>query len=121
MAKLLSAKYKTREGADKRCRFENAIAKSEFDRGDKAKHRNDEWKMEIIEKEIRQPSEAEKQHREERESANADDRAIQRSYRRAVRRSRYSAARTGKRSLRRAVAELSASSWLPGPILPIRP
>jgi hypothetical protein len=38
MAKLLSAKYKTREGAGKRCRFENAIAKSEFDRGDKAKH-----------------------------------------------------------------------------------
>jgi hypothetical protein len=36
--KLLGAKYKTRAGAFKRCRFENAMAKGEFERGDKAKH-----------------------------------------------------------------------------------
>lgn len=38
MVKLLKEKYKTREGAEKRCRFENALAKGEFKRGDKARH-----------------------------------------------------------------------------------
>lgn len=38
MAKLLKEKYKTHEGAEKRCRFENALAKGEFERGDKARH-----------------------------------------------------------------------------------
>ena len=35
--RLLGAKYKTYEGALKRCRFENALAKPEFARGDKAR------------------------------------------------------------------------------------
>jgi hypothetical protein len=35
--KLLREKYKTAEGARKRCAFENAIAASEFQRGYKAK------------------------------------------------------------------------------------
>ena len=35
--KLLSAKYKTVEGARKRCAFENALARGEYQRGDKAK------------------------------------------------------------------------------------
>ena len=36
--KLLKEVYKTWEGANKRCGFENAMAKGEFERGDKAKH-----------------------------------------------------------------------------------
>lgn len=35
--KLLREQYKTWTGADKRCRFENAMAEGEFKRGDKAK------------------------------------------------------------------------------------
>lgn len=35
--KLLKEKYKTRDGAAKRARFENGLAPSEFKRGDKAK------------------------------------------------------------------------------------
>jgi hypothetical protein len=35
--KLLRERYKTREGASKRVRFENALAKGEFDRGATAK------------------------------------------------------------------------------------
>jgi hypothetical protein len=38
MAKLLTAKYKTFEGARKRAAFENGIAKHEFERGYKARH-----------------------------------------------------------------------------------
>jgi hypothetical protein len=38
MAKLLTAKYKTFEGARKRAAFENGIAKFEFERGYKARH-----------------------------------------------------------------------------------
>jgi len=38
MKKLLKECYKTRAGAEKRCRFENAVAKGEFERGDKARH-----------------------------------------------------------------------------------
>lgn len=38
MSKLLKEKYKTHEGASKRCAFENSLAKGEFERGDKAKH-----------------------------------------------------------------------------------
>ncbi len=34
--KLLKETYKTHDGASKRCRFENAIAKSEYDRGYKS-------------------------------------------------------------------------------------
>lgn len=37
MKKLLREKYKTREGAAQRARFENAIASSEFERGFRAK------------------------------------------------------------------------------------
>jgi hypothetical protein len=36
--KLLKEKYKTWDGAHKRCAFENGLAKSEFERGYKAKH-----------------------------------------------------------------------------------
>lgn len=36
--KLLKEVYKTREGAARRCGFENGIAASEYRRGDKAKH-----------------------------------------------------------------------------------
>lgn len=36
--KLLREKYKTYDGALKRCGFENSLAKSEFERGFKAKH-----------------------------------------------------------------------------------
>ena len=36
--KLLKEKYKTYDGADKRRRFENGLAKSEFKMGYKAKH-----------------------------------------------------------------------------------
>ena len=36
--KLLREKYKTSAGALKRAAFENALAKSEFERGNKAKH-----------------------------------------------------------------------------------
>ena len=36
--KLLKEKYKTWEGAHKRCRFENSLAGSEFRQGYKAKH-----------------------------------------------------------------------------------
>jgi len=36
--KLLKEVYKTWEGANKRCGFENAMAKGEFERGDKAKY-----------------------------------------------------------------------------------
>ena len=35
--KLLKEVYKTRDGAEKRARFENAIAKSRWSRGDIAK------------------------------------------------------------------------------------
>ena len=35
--KLLREKYKTWEGANKRCRFENGVAESEFRNGYKAK------------------------------------------------------------------------------------
>jgi hypothetical protein len=35
--KLLRETYKTWDGAHKRCTFENALAKGEFERGDKAK------------------------------------------------------------------------------------
>ncbi len=35
--KLLKEVYKTWDGAKKRCGFENAMAKGEYDRGDKAK------------------------------------------------------------------------------------
>ena len=35
--KLLKEKYKTWEGAHRRCAFENALAKGEFNRGNKAK------------------------------------------------------------------------------------
>ena len=38
MARLLKEKYKTWEGADKRCRFENGIALGEYQRGDMAHH-----------------------------------------------------------------------------------
>lgn len=34
---LISTKYKTRDGAQKRAAFENAIALSEFKRGDKTR------------------------------------------------------------------------------------
>ena len=37
MAKLLKEKYKTAEGAYKRARFENGLARGEFLRGDKAR------------------------------------------------------------------------------------
>jgi hypothetical protein len=36
--KLLKEKYKTWDGAHKRCRFENGVAKSEFEQGYKSKH-----------------------------------------------------------------------------------
>ena len=36
--KFLKETYKTADGAQKRCRFENGVAKSEYDRGYKAKH-----------------------------------------------------------------------------------
>lgn len=36
--KLLKERYKTYDGALKRCRFENGLARSEFERGYKAKH-----------------------------------------------------------------------------------
>jgi hypothetical protein len=36
--KLLRETYKTYEGARKRAAFENGVAKSEFERGSKAKH-----------------------------------------------------------------------------------
>jgi hypothetical protein len=36
--KLLREKYKTWDGAQKRCGFENGVAKSEFEHGHKAKH-----------------------------------------------------------------------------------
>jgi hypothetical protein len=35
--KLLREKYKTWEGARKRCAFENGLARGEYQRGDKAK------------------------------------------------------------------------------------
>jgi hypothetical protein len=35
--KLLKEVYKTYEGARKRCAFENAMARGEFNRGDKAR------------------------------------------------------------------------------------
>lgn len=35
--KLLRERYKTWDGANKRCGFENAMAKGEYERGDKAK------------------------------------------------------------------------------------
>lgn len=35
--KVLREKYKTWEGASKRCAFERAMAKGEFERGDKAR------------------------------------------------------------------------------------
>lgn len=35
--KLLRERYKTRDGAMRRCGFENAMAKGEYDRGDKAR------------------------------------------------------------------------------------
>lgn len=36
--KLLKETYKSLEGAQKRCAFENALARGESARGDKAKH-----------------------------------------------------------------------------------
>jgi hypothetical protein len=36
--KLLKEVYKTYDGAQKRCGFENGVAKGEYERGDKAKH-----------------------------------------------------------------------------------
>jgi len=36
--KTLKEIYKTLAGAQKRCGFENGIAKGEFNRGDKARH-----------------------------------------------------------------------------------
>jgi hypothetical protein len=38
MVKLLKETYKTRDGAEKRCRFENSLARHEFERGYKARH-----------------------------------------------------------------------------------
>ena len=38
MRKLLKETYKTYEGARKRAAFENGLAKSEYERGYKAKH-----------------------------------------------------------------------------------
>ena len=38
MARLLKEKYKTVEGAVKRCGFENGVAKGEYERGETAKH-----------------------------------------------------------------------------------
>jgi hypothetical protein len=37
MTKLLATKYKTRDGAERRARFERAMAPGEFRRGDKAR------------------------------------------------------------------------------------
>jgi hypothetical protein len=36
--KTLKERYRTHEGARKRCAFENGIAKGEYERGDKAKN-----------------------------------------------------------------------------------
>ncbi len=36
--RYLKEKYKTYDGADKRCRFENGVAKFEFEQGYKFKH-----------------------------------------------------------------------------------
>jgi hypothetical protein len=36
--KLLKEKYKTYDGAQKRCGFENGVAKSEFEQGYKSRH-----------------------------------------------------------------------------------
>ena len=36
--KLLKERYKTCAGADKRARFENGLARGEYERGDKARH-----------------------------------------------------------------------------------
>lgn len=38
MARFLKEKYKTYEGARKRAAFENGVARSEFERGIKARH-----------------------------------------------------------------------------------
>lgn len=45
--KLLGSKYKTYEGALKRCQQENGLAKGEFERGDKARiYRYSVWQEE---------------------------------------------------------------------------